>query len=161
MVLVENGFYFSQDHGLFYFPLNKLNGHIEGEVMKQFVSFLVVTLAFTALQVVTVEAQEGYPDMESPMCDGEPCDPVMALEGDETDIPPVDASDTMAPEGDYRRLPAPEDMGKFFEYDQEYRTNGILSQASYDDLSEDGYTKKRVDWILTQIKAILQGRDGG
>ena len=129
--------------------------------MKQFVCFLMVTLVFTALQVVTVEAQEGYPDMESPMCDGDPCDPVMALEGDETDIPPVDASDTMAPEGDYRRLPAPEDMGKFFEYDQEYRTNGVLSQASYDELSKAGYTKKRVDWILTQIKAILQGRDGG
>ena len=129
--------------------------------MKQFVCFLMVTLAFTALQVVTVEAQEGYPEMESPMCDGEPCDPVMALEGDETDMPPVDADATMAPEGDHRRLPAPEDMGKFFEYDQEYQTNGVLSQASYDELSEDGYTKKRVDWILTQIKAILQGRDGG
>ena len=129
--------------------------------MKQFVCFLMVGLAFTALQVAAVEAQEGYPDMESPMCDGEPCDPGMALEGDETDMPPVDAAATMAPEGDYRRLPAPEDMGKFFEYDQEYRTNGILSQASYDKLSEDGYTKKRVDWVLTQIKAILQGRDGG
>ena len=129
--------------------------------MKQFVCFLTVGLAFTALQVVTVEAQEGYPDMESPMCDGEPCDPGMALEGDETDMPPVDAAATMAPEGDYRRLPAPEDMGKFFEYDQEYRTNGVLSQASYDQLSEDGYTKKRVDWVLTQIKALLQGRDGG
>ena len=129
--------------------------------MKQFVCFLMVTLAFTVLQVVTVEAQEGYPDMESPMCDGEPCDPVMALEGDETDMPPVDADATIAPEGDHRRLPAPEDMGKFFEYDQEYRTNGVLSQASYDELSEDGYTKKRVDWVLTQIKALLQGRDGG
>ena len=129
--------------------------------MKQFVCFLMVTLAFTALQVVTVEAQEGYPEMESPMCDGEPCDPVMALEGDETDMPPVDEATNTVPEGDYRRLPAPEDMGKFFEYDQEYRTNGVLSQASYDELSEDGYTKKRVDWILTQIKAILQGRDGG
>ena len=129
--------------------------------MKQFVCFLMVTLAFTALQVVTVEAQEGYPDMEPPMCDGEPCDPGMVLEGDETDMPPVDAAATMAPEEDYRRLPAPEDMGKFFEYDQEYQTNGVLSQASYDELSEDGYTKKRVDWILTQIKALLQGRDGG
>ena len=129
--------------------------------MKQFVFFLVVTLAFTAIQVVTVEAQEGYPDMESPMCDGEPCDPGMALEGDETDMPPVDAAATMAPEGDHRRLPAPEDMGKFFEYDQEYRTNGVLSQASYDELSKDGYTKKRVDWVLTQIKALLQGRSGG
>ena len=129
--------------------------------MKQFVCFLMVGLAFTAIQVVTVEAQEGYPDMEPPMCDGEPCDPGMALEGDETDMPPVDAAATMAPEGDYRRLPAPEDMGKFFEYDQEYQTNGVLSQASYDELSEDGYTKKRVDWVLTQIKALLQGRDGG
>ena len=129
--------------------------------MKQLVYFIAVGLAFTALQVVTVEAQEGYPDMESPICDGEPCDPGMALEGDETDMPPVDAAATMAPEGDYRRLPAPEDMGKFFEYDQEYRTNGVLSQASYDELSEDGYTKKRVDWVLTQIKALLQGRDGG
>ena len=129
--------------------------------MKKLFYFVVVTLAFTALQVVTVEAQEGYSDMEPPMCDGEPCDPGMALEGDETDMPPVDAAATMAPEGDHRRLPAPEDMGKFFEYDQEYRTNGVLSQASYDELSEDGYTKKRVDWVLTQIKAILQGRDGG
>ena len=129
--------------------------------MKQFVCFLMVSLAFTALQVVTVEGQEGYPDMEPPMCDGEPCDPGMALEGDETDMPPVDAADTMVPEGDYRRLPAPEDMGKFFEYDQEYRTNGVLSQASYDELSEDGYTKKRVDWILTQIKELLLSRGGG
>ena len=129
--------------------------------MKQCVCFLMVTLACTAIQVVTVEAQEGYPDMEPPMCDGEPCDPGMALEGDETDMPPVDAAATMAPEGDYRRLPAPEDMGKFFEYDQEYRTNGVLSQASYDELSEDGYTKKRVDWVLTQIKELLLSRDGG
>ena len=129
--------------------------------MKQFVCFLMVGLAFTALQVVTVEAQEGYPDMEPPMCDGEPCDPAMALEGDETDMPPVDAADTMAPEGDHRRLPAPEDMGKFFEYDQEYQANGVLSQASYDELSEAGYTKKRVDWILTQIKELLLSRGGG
>ena len=129
--------------------------------MKQFVCFLMVGLAFTALQVVTVEAQEGYSDMEPPMCDGEPCDPGMALEGDETDMPSVDAAANTVPEGDYRRLPAPEDMGKFFEYDQEYRANGVLSQASYDELSEDGYTKKRVDWVLTQIKALLQGRDGG
>ena len=129
--------------------------------MKQLVYFIAVGLAFTALQVAPVEAKEGYPDMEPPMCDGEPCDPGMVLEGDETDMPPVDAAATMAPEGDHRRLPAPEDMGKFFEYDQEYRTNGVLSQASYDELSEDGYTKKRVDWVLTQIKAILQGRDGG
>ena len=128
--------------------------------MKQFVCFLMVGLAFTAIQVVTVEAQEGYPDMEPPICDGEPCDPGMALEGGETDMPPVDAAATMVPEGDYRRLPAPEEMGKFFEYDQEYRTNGVLSQASYDELSEDGYTKKRVYWVLTQIKAILQGRGG-
>ncbi len=134
---------------------------IKRGAMKQLVYFLMVGLTFTALQVVTVEAQEGYPDMESPMCDGEPCDPGMALEGDETDMHPVDAVATMAPEGDHRRLPAPEDMGKFFEYDQEYQTNGVLSQASYDELSEDGYTKKRVDWVLTQIKAILQGRDGG
>ena len=129
--------------------------------MKKLFYFVMVTLAFTAIQVVTVEAQEGYLGMEPPMCDGEPCDPGMALEGDETDMPPVDAADTMAPEGDHRRLPAPEDMGKFFEYDQEYRTNGVLSQASYDELSEAGYTKKRVDWVLTQIKALLQGRDGG
>jgi len=121
----------------------------------------MVTLAFTALQVVTVEAQEGYPDMEPPMCDGEPCDSVMALEGDETDMPPVDGTATMIPEGDHRRLPTPEDMGKFFEYDQEYQTNGVLSQASYDELSEDGYTEKRVDWILTQIKELLLSRGGG
>ena len=126
--------------------------------MKQFVYFLMVTLAFTALQVVAVEAQEGYPDMEPPMCDGEPCDPGMVLEGDESDMPPVDAAAIMVSEGDHRRLPAPEDMGKFFEYDQEYRTNGVLSQASYDELSKDGYTKKRVDWILTQIKEILLSR---
>ena len=138
--------------------------------MKQCVCFLMVTLAFTALQVVAVEAQEGYPDMEPPMCDGEPCDPGMeppvgdsdmALEGDETDMPPLDVAATMAPEGDHRRLPAPEDMGKFFEYDQEYRTNGVLSQASYDELSEGGYTKERVDWILTQIKELLLSRGGG
>ena len=129
--------------------------------MKQFVYFLMVTLAFTTLQVVAVEAQEGYPDMEPPMCDGEPCDPGMVLEGDETDMPPVDAADTMAPEGDHRRLPPPEDMGKFIEYNQEYQTNGVLSQASYDQLSKDGYTKKRVDWILTQIKELLLSRSGG
>ena len=109
--------------------------------MKQFIYFLMVGLAFTALQVAAVEAQEGYPDME-PMCDGEPCDPGMALEGD------------------HRRLPPPEDMGKFIEYNQEYQTNGVLSQASYDQLSEDGYTKKRVDWILTQIKELLLSRGG-
>ena len=34
--------------------------------MKKLFYFLMVGLAFTALQVVTVEAQEGYPDMESP-----------------------------------------------------------------------------------------------
>jgi len=129
--------------------------------MKKFVCFLMVGLAFTALQVAAVEAQEGYPDdMESPMCDGEPCDPGMVLEGDESDMPPVDAAAIMVSEGDHRRLPAPEDMGKFFEYDQEYQTNGLLSQASYDELSEDGYTKKRVDWILTQIKELLLSRGG-
>ena len=128
--------------------------------MKKLFYFVMVTLVFTAIQVVTVEAQEGYPDMEPPMCDGEPCDPGMALEGGETDMPPVDAADTMASEEDYRRLPAPEDMGKFFEYDQEYRTNGVLSQASYDELSEDGYPKKRVDWILKQIKELLLSRGG-
>ena len=128
--------------------------------MKKLFYFVMFTLAFTALPVVTVEAQEGYPDMEPPMCDGEPCDPGMALEGDETDMPPVDAVATMTPEGDHRRLPAPEDMGKFFEYDQEYRTNGVLSQASYDELSEAGYTKKRVDWILKQIKELLLSRGG-
>ena len=126
--------------------------------MKKLFYFLMVGLAFTALQVAAVEAQEGYPDMEPPMCDGEPCDPGMVLEGDETDMPPADAAAIMVSEGDYRRLPAPEDMGKFFEYDQEYRTNGVLSQASYDELSEDGYTKKRVDWILTQIKELLRSR---
>ncbi len=129
--------------------------------MNKLCYLVAISLVFTALQVAPVEAQEEYPDMEPPMCDGEPCDPDMALEGDETDMPPVDAAATMAPEGDHRRLPAPEDMGKFFEYDQEYRTNGVLSQASYDQLSEDGYTKKRVDWVLTQIKSLLQGRDGG
>ena len=129
--------------------------------MKQLVYFLMVGLVFTALQIGTVEAQEEYLDMEPPMCDGEPCDPGMALEGDETDMPPVDAADTMAPEGDHRRLPAPEDMGKFFEYDQEYQTSGVLSQSSYDELSEAGYTKKRVDWILTQIKELLLSRGGG
>ena len=129
--------------------------------MKQLFYFVMVTLAFTALQVVTVEAQEGYPDMEPPMCDGEPCDPGMALEGDETDMPPVDAFAATAPEGDHRRLPPPEDMGKFIEYNQEYQTNGVLSQASYDQLSEDGYTKKRVDWVLTQIKELLLSRGGG
>ena len=130
--------------------------------MNKFIYFMAVGLAFTALQVAPVEAQEEYSDMESPpMCDGEPCDPGMALEGDETDMPLVDAAANTVPEGDHRRLPAPEDMGKFFEYDQEYRANGVLSQASYDELSEDGYTKKRVDWVLTQIKSLLQGRDGG
>ena len=129
--------------------------------MKQFVYFLMVTLVFTAIQVVTVEAQEGYPDMEPPMCDAEPCDPGMVLEGDEPDMPPVDAMAAMAPEGDHRRLPPPEDMGKFIEYNQEYQTNGVLSQASYDELSVDGYTKKRVDWILTQIKELLLSRGGG
>ena len=129
--------------------------------MKQLVYFLILGLVFTALQVAPVEAQEEYPDMEPPMCDGEPCDPGMALEGDETDMPPVDAADTMAPEGDHRRLPPPEDMGKFIEYNQEYQTNGVLSQASYDQLSEDGYTKERVDWVLTQIKELLLSRGGG
>ena len=129
--------------------------------MKKFVYFIAVGVAFTALQVVTVEAQEGYSDMEPPMCGGEPCDPGTALERDGTDMPPVDAMAAMAPEGDHRRLPPPEDMGKFFEYDQEYRTNGLLSQVSYDELSEAGYTKKRVDWILTQIKELLLSRGGG
>ena len=129
--------------------------------MKKLFYFVMVTLVFTAIQVVTVEAQEGYPDMELPMCDGEPCDPGIALEGDETDMPPVDAVATMAPEGDHRRLPPPEDMGKFIEYNQEYQTNGVLSQASYDQLSEDGYTKERVDWVLTQIKELLLSRGGG
>ena len=129
--------------------------------MKKLFYFLMVGLAFTALQVAAVEVQEGYPDMESAMCDGEPCEPGMVLEGDETDMLPVDAADTMAPEGDHRRLPPPEDMGKFIEYNHEYQTNGVLSQASYDELSEDGYTKKRVDWILTQIKELLQSRGGG
>ena len=129
--------------------------------MKKLFYFVMVGLVFTAIHVVTVEAQEGYPDMEPPMCDGEPCDLGMALEGDETDMLPVDAFANTVPEGDHRRLPTPEDMGKFLEYDQEYRTNGVLSQASYDKLSEDGYTKKRVDWIFTQIKELLRGRSGG
>jgi len=128
--------------------------------MKQLVYFLMFGLAFIAFQVVTVEAQETDLGVEPQMCDGEPCDLGVALEEDEADMPPVDAADTMPPEGDHRRLPAPEDMGKFFEYDQEYRTNGVLSQASYDELSEDGYTKKRVDWILTQIKELLRSRGG-
>ena len=117
--------------------------------MKQLVYLLMVGLAFTALQVAMVEAQEGDSGMEPPMCDGEPCDP---------GIEPPMGDSGMAPEGDHRRLPTPEDMGKFFKYDQEYRTNGVLSQASYDELSKDGYTKKRVNWILTQIKALLLGR---
>ena len=128
--------------------------------MKQLVYFLMFGLAFIAFQVVTVEAQETDLGVEPQMCDGEPCDLGVALEEDEADMPPVDAADTMPPEGDHRRLPAPEDMGKFFEYDQEYRTNGVLSQASYDELSEDGYTKERVDWILTQIKELLRSRGG-
>ena len=128
--------------------------------MKQLVYFLMFGLAFIAFQVVTVEAQETDLGMEPQVGDEEPCELGMALEGDEADMPPVDAVATMPSEGDHRRLPAPEDMGKFFEYDQEYRTNGVLSQASYDELSEDGYTKKRVDWILTQIKELLRSRGG-
>ena len=146
--------------------------------MKQLFYFVMVGLAFTVLQVVTVEAQEvdldmGASDVPPPgiECDlgggiappvdcpeGTDCEPDMespmgdlgmAFEEDETGIPRLDPA-TMTPhhEEDHRRLPAPEDMGKFFEYDQEYRTNGVLSQASYDKLSEDGYTKKRVDWVL-------------
>ena len=128
--------------------------------MKQLVCLIMLGLFFTDLQVVTVEAQETDLGVEPQMCDGEPCDLGVALEEDEADMPPVDAVATMPSEGDHRRLPAPEDMGKFFEYDQEYRTNGVLSQASYDELSEDGYTKKRVDWILTQIKELLRSRGG-
>ena len=121
--------------------------------MKKLFYFVMVTLVFTAIQDATVGAQEGDPDMvEPPFCDGEPCDLVMEA--------PLEDPD-MLPEEDHRRLPAPEDMGKFFEYDQEYQTNGVLSQASYDELSEDGYTKKRVDWILTQIKELLLSRGGG
>jgi len=143
--------------------------------MKQLVYFLIFGLAFTSSQVVTVEAQEGYSGMEPPMCgdvpcptgdaagavlmcDGEPCDPDMTLEGDEA-MPPDAVANTI-PEGNHRRLPAPEDMGKFFEYDREYRTNGVLSQASYDELLKAGYSKKRVDWILTQIKELLRSRGG-
>jgi hypothetical protein len=83
------------------------------------------------------------PCEELPMCGDIPCDPVVEVEED------------------FRRLPLPEDMGKFFEYDKEYRANGALSQVSYDELSEAGYTKKRVDWVLTQIKELLQSRHGG
>ena len=90
------------------------------------------------------EGTDCEPDMESPMGDLG-----MAFEEDETGIPRLDPA-TMTPhhEEDHRRLPAPEDMGKFFKYLQEYQANGVLSQASYDKLSEAGYTKKRVDWIL-------------
>ena len=124
--------------------------------MKQLLYFLIVGLAFTTPQVAPVGAQEAdlgleeppmmcgdVPCEELPMCGDIPCDPVVEVEED------------------FRRLPLPEDMGKFFEYDKEYRANGALSQASYDELSESGYTKKRVDWVLTQIKEILQSRHGG
>ena len=92
--------------------------------MKKIIFLVVVGLVFTALQVATVEAQE------------------LGVE------PPPMGDPDMAPEGDHRSLPAPEDMAKFWKYYQEYQTNGVLSQASYDELSEAGYTKKRVDWIL-------------
>ena len=103
--------------------------------------------------------QEGDLGLEEPlMCDDVPCDLGMELPmcGDVPCDPVIEAM-----EEDYRRLPLPEDMGKFFEYDKEYRANGALSQASYDELSEAGYTKKRVDWVLTQIKELLQSRHGG
>jgi hypothetical protein len=142
--------------------------------MKQFVCFVIVGLAFTTLQVAPVGAQEAGlamedessmcddvpcdPGVELPMCGDVPCDPGVELPmcGDVPCDPVIEAI-----EEDYRRLPLPEDMGKFFEYDKQYRANGALSQSSYDELSEAGYTKKRVDWVLTQIKKILQGRHGG
>ena len=44
--------------------------------MKQLFYFVMVGLAFTVLQVVTVEAQEVDLDMEPPMCPpGTECDP--------------------------------------------------------------------------------------
>jgi len=152
--------------------------------MKQFVCFVIVGLAFTTLQVATVGGQEINLDLEEPlMCGDVPCDPgaaelpIEAQEGDLSlevplmcgDVPceelpmcvDVPCDPVVEVEEDYRRLPLPEDMGKFFEYDKEYRANGALSQASYYELSEAGYTKKRVDWVLTQIKEILQSRHGG
>ena len=108
--------------------------------MKQLTYFLMVGLSFIALQVVSVEAQVPT----SPPIGGwgnETVPPLML--GDVGGMPPV-----APPEEDHRRLPKPEDMGKFFKYDQEYRSKGVISQKSYDELSKAGYTKKRVDWIL-------------
>ena len=135
-----------------------LNGH-KGKAMKQLIFFVIVGLAFINLQVATVTAQEADLGLEEPlMCGDVPCDlgAELPMCGDVPCDPVIEAT-----EEDYRRLPLPEDMGKFFEYDKQYRANGVLSQASYDELSEAGYTKKRVDWVLTQIKEILQSRHGG
>ena len=155
--------------------------------MKQLVYFVIVGLAFITLQVATVTAQEADLGLEEPlMCGDIPCDPgtELPIEAQEADLgleEPLMCGDVPcdpgvelpmcgdipcnpvieATEEDYRRLPLPEDMGKFFEYDKQYRANGALNQASYDELSEAGYTKKRVDWVLTQIKEILQSRHGG
>jgi hypothetical protein len=155
--------------------------------MRQLIFFVMVGLAFTTLRVAAVGAQEGDLGLEEPlMCGYVPCDPVaeLSIEAQEADLgmeEPLTCGDVPcdpgaelpmcgdvpcdpvieAQEEDYRRLPLPEDMGKFFEYDKQYRANGALSQASYNELSEAGYTKKRVDWVLTQIKKILQGRHGG
>ena len=152
--------------------------------MRQLIFFVIVGLAFTTPpQVLPVGAQEADLGLEEPpMCGDVPCDPVtdLTIKAQEVDLgveEPLMCGDApceelpmcgdipcdpvVEVEEDFRRLPLPEDMGKFFEYDKEYRANGVLSQASYDELSESGYTKKRVDWVLTQIKEILQSRHGG
>ena len=78
----------------------------------------------------------------------------MALEGDETMIcpPPVDAAPLLR---SLREIIVVCLRQKIWVSSlntsarQEYHgTNGVLSQASYDELSEDGYTKKRVDWAF-------------
>ena len=148
--------------------------------MKQLILFVIVGLAFITLQVATVGAQEADLGMEEPlMCGDVPCDPVaeLSIEAQEADLgmeEPLTCGDVPcdpgaelpmcgdvpcdpvieAQEEDYRRLPLPEDMGKFFEYDKQYRANGALSQASYNELSESGYTKKRVDWIFDRKNRI-------
>ena len=151
--------------------------------MRQLIFFVIVGLAFTTLQVAAVGAQEADLGLEEPpMCGYVPCDPVadLPIKAQEVDLgveEPLMCGDApceelpmcgdipcdpvVEVEEDFRRLPLPEDMGKFFEYDKEYRANGALSQVSYDELSEAGYTKKRVDWVLTQIKELLQSRHGG
>jgi hypothetical protein len=176
---VINKIYFTQDHGLFFLTYLK---HY-GKAMKQLILFVIVGLAFITLQVATVGAQEADLGLEEPpMCGYVPCDPVadLPIKAQEVDLgveEPLMCGDApceelpmcgdipcdpvVEVEEDFRRLPLPEDMGKFFEYDKEYRANGALSQVSYDELSEAGYTKKRVDWVLTQIKELLQSRHGG